>query len=157
MKRHDRLHRQHNARFVLTNQSHLNALPRAALPKRSSRISAQSRRNAQLPYPRWRSTTLAHSWPSEEAKASGTQFFCDGRAYVSQYIFGALGKAYLLAIPLPTLCYLAACSIYESKGWSLVKSFDAQSVTGVGFGKAAATVVAGSGDGVVKVYSAESL
>ncbi|KAL3912211.1 MAG: hypothetical protein SGPRY_008412 [Prymnesium sp.] len=48
-------------------------------------------------------------------------------------------------------------SIYESKGWSLVKSFDAQSVTGVGFGKAAATVVAGSGDGVVKVYSAESL
>ncbi|KAL1526962.1 hypothetical protein AB1Y20_015651 [Prymnesium parvum] len=47
-------------------------------------------------------------------------------------------------------------SVYESKGWKSIKSFDAGNVTGVGFTKAASTIVAGTDEGVVKLYSASN-
>jgi len=46
----------------------------------------------------------------------------------------------------------AGVSVYESKGWGKLKTFEAGAVTGLGFGKAASMVVAGTEDGVVKVY-----
>ena len=48
------------------------------------------------------------------------------------------------------------CSVYETKTWSVVKSFGdhAGDVTGVCFGKAARSLAATSADGALKLYGA---
>jgi len=46
----------------------------------------------------------------------------------------------------------AGVRVYESKGWGTVARFEAGDVTGVGFGKAASMVAAGTSEGVVKVF-----
>jgi len=48
--------------------------------------------------------------------------------------------------------------VYDTKTWSTVASFadNSAAVTGVGFGRAAATIVAAASDGVVKLYGAAS-